>query len=357
LCIPAIAHGVVAEGVGLHESEKYDRGELQAENLRHGPVDEASTGRSRIRNLGLVSMTTCKDTPSGGLPSNSDIENALYEIVEPYIVKRLGTYSRDRTFSGQNLLRIGALLFKKGRKARDMEFVKERYEENWENVDLSKFRPDSSNTCYGNWQGELFEMVRHGPKRAHLYVLSEIFDSLRPKKVLEVGCGIGVNLAFLCRRFPITEFSGLELTESGIKRAKKIVKNPPKELIDFYPFSVSPKQIYDSLPVLHQASAGDLPFEDNSFDLVYSVQALEQMNRIRFEVFKEIYRVTSDYACFIEAFKDYNKGSLALNMIERDYFRGSIKELNDHGLKVEMIYDDLPTKNKMKIVCVLARKT
>jgi len=252
---------------------------------------------------------------------------------------------------------LGSLLFEKRRKIRDEEFVEGIYEQVWEEADFSSFQPSSSNTCYGNWNGELLEIVKQGTKRAHLYVMSEIFSSLEPKHVLDVGCGRGISLAFFCRRFPNTTFSGLELTTNGIKRAKKIIENPPKELIDFYPFPVSSEQNYSSLPALRQASARALPFEDSSFDLVYTVQALEQMNRIRLDVFKEIYRVTSDYACFIEPFKDYNKGSLALNLIERDYFRGTIKELNDHGLKVEMIYDDLPTKNKMKIVCVLARKT
>jgi len=297
-----------------------------------------------------------KITPFEGLPSKSDIEEALLEIFQPYIVKRYGEYNRGREFNPFNLLRMAYVLNKSRRKEREETFVKEQYENFWEHRDLADFQTNSTNTCPGNWRGEAFEIVKLGIKRAHLYLLGEIINTLQPSSALEVGCGMGVNLAFLARKCPSTVFSGVELTANGVTRAKEIIQNTPKELLDFYPSSLSEKSSFSSFPKVYQASAKDLPFEDNSVDFVYSVQALEQMNQIRFDVLKEFHRVTSKYVCCVEAFKDYNRGSHALNIIKRDYFQGTVKELSDHGFRVRMIYDDLPTKNKMKIVCVLAQK-
>lgn len=290
------------------------------------------------------------------LPSTAEIDKSISDLVAPYVVKELGRYSREPLFTRHHLLEMTALLVNRKRNVRSPELVKEAYEEYWRDLDLRRYLSNSSDTCLCNWDGRLFEMGKLGTKRVYLYLLGRILESLKPNTVLEVGSGIGVNLAYLCRKYDVIEFSGLELTKSGVERAADIIENLPTELIKFYPSPVSAEKNFVSSPVLYQASALDMPFKDGAFEFVYSVQALEQMNRIRHDVIREMYRVSSQYACFIEAFRDYNKGSLTLNMMKRDYFRGSVRELDKYGFSVERIYDNLPTKNKMKIVCVVVKK-
>ena len=53
-----------------------------------------------------------------------------------------------------------------------------------------------------------------------------------------------------------------------------------------------------------QGNAAELPFPDRSFDLVYTVHALEQMDEIAPKALSEIARVAKKRVIFIEPFRD-----------------------------------------------------
>lgn len=73
-------------------------------------------------------------------------------------------------------------------------------------------------------------------------------------RVLDVGCGKGFLLYDLTQAVPGLEVHGIDISEYAIEHAKEEVR-----------------------PFLQVTSATDLPFEDRSFDFVYSINTLHNL--------------------------------------------------------------------------------
>ncbi|MBL8630879.1 MAG: methyltransferase domain-containing protein [Rhodospirillaceae bacterium] len=70
------------------------------------------------------------------------------------------------------------------------------------------------------------------------------------KLVLDVGCGVGAQIAVLLRRWPHLKITGVEPSATQIERARTLLA----------------KDLGEGRVTLHQAPGDQLPFPDNSFD-------------------------------------------------------------------------------------------
>ncbi len=75
-----------------------------------------------------------------------------------------------------------------------------------------------------------------------------------PERVLDVGCGTGLGTLFLSREFPHARVRGIDISEEMIREAKSKVGLDPEGRIAF-----------------RVADAADLPYDDDSFDLVAQI--------------------------------------------------------------------------------------
>ena len=98
---------------------------------------------------------------------------------------------------------------------------------------------------------EFYEQVeKHRYKvEYHLPKVAQ-FQKQRGKKVLEIGCGLGTDLLQFARNGAIV--TGVDLTPRSIELTKKRF------------------EIYNLPGEFKVVNAEELPFEDNSFDFVYS---------------------------------------------------------------------------------------
>ena len=87
--------------------------------------------------------------------------------------------------------------------------------------------------------------------------ISKIFKQKKIKKILDLGCGSGRNLFYLLKKG--FELSGIDLAPEGIKQIKQITKNK----VDL--------KIGDVFTTL--------PYKDNSFDAIISVQVLQHSKK------------------------------------------------------------------------------
>lgn len=142
-----------------------------------------------------------------------------------------------------------------------------------DNTDTGKIR--------GFWEqgppmGFIGENLSYEEKRSFRYSLQDYmheafeFDKFTGQKVLEIGCGGGIDSAEFARNGAIV--TSTDFTETGVRTTSELLKEA-------------------NLPVnVIRADATSLQFKDNSFDCVYSFGVLHHIPAIR-RALSEIKRV------------------------------------------------------------------
>ena len=263
--------------------------------------------------------------------------------------KRLSKRLRNRL--------LGSLI---GRRNRDTQKVRDEYDAVWaEGYERYRAKRDDARYSPWLWRDKQILFDAAGAPRFRSLLYGAVIDALKPKRVLEVGSGDGINLLLLAGVFPKISFTGLELTDSGhhtAMAAKSADALPPA----LEGYSVLPQK--DPLAFQRidfvQGNACRMPFEDNAFDLVMTILSVEQMERVRHQALTEIVRVTRNHVLNLEPFQDINaNGVRRLNVRSRDYFRGKVDELVQYGLAPVWATGDFPQEVFLGAALVLSRKT
>ena len=102
--------------------------------------------------------------------------------------------------------------------------------------------------------------------RVHDCVVNSVSISvkgLRPKRVLDVGTGYGMNLTFLARRFgKCSRIWSVDASPAVVHEMKRVMR----------------ERQYSRLVIVKQANAEKLPFKSNHFDLVASLFSLHHLS-------------------------------------------------------------------------------
>lgn len=243
---------------------------------------------------------------------------------------------------------------------RDKASIIDEYSKAWHPDEYKSYRLDGSPPRLSPWEYHDERMYASdvGGTRVRQLILVRILERVKPRRVLEVGCGNGINLLMLASRFPDIEFTGLELTREGHQAAVgfQTQEQLPAAIADYMPLPPRDTSAFRKIRFV-QGSAAKLPFEDNEFDLVYTVLALEQMEGIRDKALSEVARVAGQHTLMLEPFRDVNdSGWPRANVIRRQYFRGTIDELPRYGLTPELALNDFPQETFLKACAVLSEK-
>jgi SAM-dependent methyltransferase len=249
-------------------------------------------------------------------------------------------------------------LLRRGRNAREQTEVQSGYETHWTLAPtVEKYIADLNDRVIAvEWRNKGFLVAPQVLRQVHMLYLMRAIEVLKPRRVLEVGCGNGNIVLTLAARFPNIRFSGVELTSNGVAVAKAVqalaelpssfVDSAPEPLLDVTAHRTAELQVGD---------ASALPFSDNSFDLIYTRLALEQMEQIREKALKEIARVSSHAVVLIEPWKDYNLRSPGRDYIRRmGYFAARIADMKKFGFKVIMSTGEIPQKVQFNAGPVIA---
>lgn len=236
---------------------------------------------------------------------------------------------------------------------RTVAVVKDIYEEKWEHCDLEQRYGMHEKPVLVAFRGRRLLVRPRGLQRVHLAILHRLIEKLRPSTVLEVGSGLGVNTLLLGRAFPDGKFTGLELTEAGARCADTLIRQAlPPILRQYCPFPID-STFQGSVPVFHQASAAETMYTAGQFNLVYSMQALEQMNDIKSAVVRELHRICAGYLILFEPFREFNQDPLRRQGIAaRGYLNASVEDLVAAGFEILEQWE-LPTKHHYGIGLVI----
>jgi ubiquinone/menaquinone biosynthesis C-methylase UbiE len=235
--------------------------------------------------------------------------------------------------------------------------VKAAYENFWGDTVLSEHLSKEGKATPCLWGNDRMLARGIGTKRVHLMLLKRALEAINPRDVLEVGSGYGINLFILAGYFPEVHFSGVELTKQGLLAAKAIghTSSMPKEIVEFAQDRFLDVTAHQRVNFF-QGSAVHLPFANDSFDVVYTVLALEAMEEIRHQALRELGRVARKYVIMIEPFLEFNdRGIRYYYHTRQQYFRGKINELHQDGLDPVWVYSDIPHKIRLWPAMVIAR--
>ena len=242
---------------------------------------------------------------------------------------------------------------------RGQDNIQDEYEEVWQ-AGHERYSEAAKQARYSlwEWRGENMFASNVGATRVRQLLLCRAIEQVKPKRVLEVGCGDGINLILLQSRFPEIEFTGVDLTETGPAAARAMQEKPEIDpaLQQYAPLPVRDPTAFRKIRFM-QGDATDLPFDDGEFDLVITVLALEQMERVRHAALAQITRVSNGHVLMLEPFREVNNtGWPLLNVLRRNYFRGRIADLKRYGLEQVLALNDYPQEEFLKTCMVLARK-
>lgn len=158
-----------------------------------------------------------------------------------------------------------------------------------------------------------------------LAIIAAVIRKLKPRRVLDVGCGDGVYLLLLAGAFPETSFVGLELTDTGHQEAVEMqsMSALPGHLISYAPLDQQDLQAFKRIKFI-QGDACAMPFESGEFDLVMTIVSMAQMKQIKEAALKEIGRVTGGHLLSLETFGDVNQSLWRrLTLASRGFLAGA----------------------------------
>lgn len=203
---------------------------------------------------------------------------------------------------------------------------KEDYNKYWSNFDDTSYFDKPY--CWHILKNEYFLAPKGFTGDIFRKLIRSEIKRLKPKNVLEVGCGIGLNIFYLAKIFKNIKFSGVDISDYAINKNNLFVKKNKINNVKFYCIN-----------------AKDLSFKKNSFDLGYTVLALEQMNKIKIEVIRKIKNIVKKNIILVKPFADINKNLLNfIHTKNSDYFDLHYNELEKLGLSIQKRIDNFPQR-------------
>ena len=205
-------------------------------------------------------------------------EQEVMRLFEPFIDRaatgREGAWGNEAARRKRKLLQHMArrlLLPWRTKSRRGEAVVHGEYDKAWRSIDYSAYAlgaPQRNHTPW-EWRGRRMFASDVGATRFRQLLLCRVVERVRPRQVLEVGCGNGINLILLAGRFPAIRFAGVELTEAGHRAACSLQQagELPAGLSEYAPLPLADPTAFRRID-FHQGNASGLPFADGEFDLV-----------------------------------------------------------------------------------------
>jgi len=153
--------------------------------------------------------------------------------------------------------------------------------------------------------------------------IREVLDDYKFNNILEIGAGELTTLEDIYR------YKECKIECYGVDLSLNRLAHGVSEF----------KKRHSVIPHVAKANAINLPFENNSFDLVITRHTLEQMPKIFKQSIDEIIRVSKKHIIFFEPSFELGSITQKLKMLNSDYVKGIQKYLSSKkNLKIHKSY-------------------
>ena len=223
-------------------------------------------------------------------------------LLDLFLLKKDSWKREEYYFLLSSLLIIPFHIFKG--QVRDEKFVEEQYDRISGSYIKDNYHVGKERYCVVNDKVKKISSIEN--MKLIRTECNSILDNLEFSSILEVGAGELTTMESIYSHRPsISKMFAIDLSLNRLLHGLE-------EFEKRHEFNIN----------LSKSNAISLPFEDSSFDLVYSRHTLEQMPRIFTHALTEMIRVSRKSIVLFEP--SFEKGSLSqkLKMIKNDYFRG-----------------------------------
>ena len=180
---------------------------------------------------------------------------------------------------------------------RDKNYVIDNYTKTGTR-DLDLYFNETQNRCV--FDGQLTTRSAKEVRDFYIDTLAEQIKSSGAKRILEVGCGTSLNIYLLSQRFPEIHFEGIDITPERLEVGKKWLKAEK-----------------NFVPNVHVGDATQLAYEDDAFDIIYTVHCFEQIDQYALAGTKEACRVAKKKVVFLEP--DYGSSNAAQRLFLKNH--------------------------------------
>lgn len=166
----------------------------------------------------------------------------------------------------------------------------------------------------------------------HLPYLIKIII-IKPKKILEIGCGTATHTIFLSYFLPSTYFVILDKNNNILKNAEKNIKKLKRKNI-----------------TIKKSNVFSLPFKKDSFDLIISQGLLEHFdNKKMIDLIKESLRISKEILFSVPSQSYPNKDFGDERLLSPVAYRSILNEFNNL-CKVKVAYYSLELGIRTKLL-------
>jgi len=230
---------------------------------------------------------------------------------------------------------------------RTEEFVINSYEANWNSSNQEWYRRATGKTGTPRREGK--EIIVGKGLLLHsvtAQILSQIFNQLDCKSILDVGSGRGDNTIALAQLNPDRELFGIELTKNGYERSLQWENDMKKIDMPLVCIGEDVKKIdFGKIQFIH-GNGTAIPLPNKSVDASFTHFVLEQLPYDYPAILCEMRRVTKKYCVFFESFRESLSFADKIDLKNRDYFRFSYKNFEKYGLRPVYFTTNILRKTK-----------
>jgi len=181
----------------------------------------------------------------------------------------------------------------------------------------SHVETDQPRVCW--YKGRLTMSTATAVREHTCELLVEAIKNAGGESILEVGCGDGNNVALIKEALPHARVAGCDISDGRIAFAQKYHAERGLDA----EFRVG--------------DATNLPYPDNSFDVLFSLYCLEHLPAEFPKAVKSMLRVAKKKVIMVEPIPEYFGPLQRLYAFATDYIRGLPEFLEREGIDVESV--------------------